>query len=85
LKVDVVLGDLAEGAIENRHLVLDTKPQVRVLVEGPLAGGVDVGRLQGNRLVAVLLGELDPEVLVLVFHVGAPEDDQSGLPAMSII
>jgi hypothetical protein len=33
LKDDVVLRDLAEGAVENRYFVLKAEPQVRVLVE----------------------------------------------------
>ena len=58
LKVGEVLGDLAEGAVENRHLMLDAEAHVGVLVEGLILGRVDVGGLQGNRLVAVGAGSL---------------------------
>jgi hypothetical protein len=50
LEVRPFLGDLAEGPIEDRHVVLDAEPHVRILVEGPLAGRIDVVTLQHTRL-----------------------------------
>ena len=84
LKVRVVLGDLAEGPIEDRNLVLDAEAEIGVLVEGPLARRVDVGRLQGDRLVTVVMGELDPAVPIAVLHVRAAEDDKSGLEFLRV-
>jgi hypothetical protein len=83
-KVCVVLGDLAEGPIEDRNLVLDPEPEIGVLVEGPLARRVDVGCFQGNRLVAVRVGELDPAVPIPVLYVRAAEDDKAGLEFLGI-
>jgi hypothetical protein len=68
LKLDIFLGDLAEGVIEDRYVVLDAEANIGVLVEGPLPRRVDVGRLQGNRLVAVLVGEPDPAVPIASFE-----------------
>lgn len=57
-----VLGDGAAWPVEDRHVVLDAKAKIGVLVERPLLGGVDVGGLQAYRLVAVSLGQLDAAV-----------------------
>jgi hypothetical protein len=43
LKLNILLGNLAEGVIENGDIVFDTKAHVGVLVEGPLACRVNVG------------------------------------------
>src|ERR1019366_8476751 len=84
LEINEVLGDLAEGAIEDRNVVLDAKAEIRVLIEGPLARGIDVGGLQANRLVAVRIRQLDPAIPIPVFHVGLSEDDEAGLEFLSV-
>src|ERR1700730_14484963 len=43
LKLDVLLGDLTEGVVENGDIVLDAKAHVGVLVEGPLACRINSG------------------------------------------
>ncbi len=45
LQIEIILGDLAEGPIEDRHLVLDAKAKVGILIESFLARRVDVGGL----------------------------------------
>ena len=84
LEVGEVFGDLAEGAIEDWHFVLYAEAHVRVLVVGTVARCVDVGGFEGNRLVAVGLGNLDPAVPVAVFHVRAAEDDEARLEFLCI-
>jgi hypothetical protein len=49
---------------------------VGVLVIGPLARRLDVGSLEGDRLVAISPRPLDAAVLVAMRHVRSPEDDQ---------
>jgi hypothetical protein len=84
LKIDEILGDLTEGAIEDRHLVFNAEPNVGVLIEGALARGIDVRRLQGDRLVTVCLGDFDSAVPLPVLDICAAEDDQSGLEFLGI-
>jgi hypothetical protein len=64
--------------------VLDAETHVRVLVKGPLACRVNVGRLQGNRLIAIRPGNFDTAVPVTVLHVGAAEDDEARLKLLGI-
>ena len=84
LKLDIFLGDLAEGVVEDRYVVLDAEANIGVLVEGPLPRRVDVGGFQGNRLVAVLVGEPDPAVPIAVLDIGPAEDDKAGLQFLRI-
>ena len=84
LKLNILLGDLAEGVIENGDIVLDAKAHIGVLVEGPLSCRVNVGGFQGNRLVAVLFGEPDPAIPIAVLHIRPAEDHQAGLEFLGI-
>src|SRR5262249_19003415 len=84
LKLDILLGDLAEWMVENGHVVLETKADIGVLVERLLPCRVDIGRLQGNRLVAVLTGELDPAVPFAVLDISPAEDHQTGLQLLRV-
>jgi hypothetical protein len=79
LEFDVLPGDLAEGPVEHRYIVLEPKAQVGVLVVGPLARRLDAGGLEGNRLVAISPRPLDAAILVAMRHVRPPEDDQPRL------
>jgi hypothetical protein len=58
---------------------LSAEAHVGVLVEGLLAGRIDVSGLEGDRLVAVILGQLDAAVEIAMVHVRAPEDDEARL------
>jgi hypothetical protein len=84
LKVEVFFCNLAEGPIEDRHIVLDAETDIDVLIEGSLLRGVDVRGLKGNRFVSILLGKLDAAVSVAVLHVRTPEDDKSGLKLVNV-
>ena len=78
LELGVFLADLGEGAVEDGQVFLKRELDPVVLLEGGLPRGVPVAGLQGNRLVAVLLGKLDAAVPVVVLHVGPAENDQAG-------
>ncbi len=81
-KVRVVLRDLAEGAIENRHVVLDAEAQVGVLIESAFLRRVDIRCFKGNRLVAVPMVKLDPAVPLFV---RAAEDDEPGFELLNAV
>jgi hypothetical protein len=59
--------------------MLDAEPNVGILVEGPLAGGADVGCFERNRLVAVGLRHLHAAIPHLMIHVAAPEENKARL------
>lgn len=84
LEGGVVLGDLAEGPIENRHIMFDAEAKIRIVGEGPLTGRFDVGRFQRHRLVPVGLRQLDPAVPIAVLHVGSPEENEPAFQFLSI-
>jgi hypothetical protein len=58
--------------------MLDAESNVRVLVEGPLAGRTDVGCFERNRLIAVGLRHLHAAIPHAMIHVAAPEENQAG-------
>jgi hypothetical protein len=58
--------------------MLDAKPDIGVLIEGPLAGRADVGRFKRNRLIAVCLRHLHTAVSHPMAYVAAPEKNQAG-------
>src|SRR5579862_4954493 len=76
---EIFLADLAERPVEHRHVVLDERVHLPVLLIGAAARIGAVGGLEGDRLVAVLLRHLHPAIPVVMRHVGAAENDQAGL------
>jgi hypothetical protein len=58
--------------------MLETEPNVGVIVEGPFPRSLDVRGLEGIELIAVGLGELDAAIPVAVFHIGSAENDKAG-------
>src|ERR1700692_1646190 len=84
LKVEIFFCNLAEGPIEDRHIVLDAETDIDVLIVGPLFRGVDVRGFKGNRFISILLVKLDASVPVAVLHVRTPEDDKAGLKLVNV-
>ena len=56
--------------------MLDAKPEVGVLVERPLLGGVHIRGFEAGDLVAIRLRQLDAAVPFAVFDVATSEDDE---------
>ena len=77
LQLDILLGDLAEGPVEDRNIMLEAEAQIRVMVVGAVARRRDVGGLQRERLVTIALGDLDAAIPVAMPDVGAPEDHEA--------
>ncbi|OYV33521.1 MAG: hypothetical protein B7Z80_23810 [Rhodospirillales bacterium 20-64-7] len=59
--------------------MLEAEPGFRVLVEGLVPGLPKVGRFEGDRFVAINLGELDPAIPVLVLDIPTAEDGETFL------
>jgi len=53
-----ILGDLAEWPVENRNFVLEAEPEIGVLLECLIAGGIDVGVLRERVLYRSSFGIL---------------------------
>jgi hypothetical protein len=79
LRLEIVCRHLPKRTIEHGNIVLHAKPDVGVLIERAVAGGLPVRRMKRNRLVAILFGELDAAIEIAVFDIAAPENDQAGL------
>jgi hypothetical protein len=79
-----ILGDGAEGPVEDRHVVLDAETEVGVLIERALIGGIDIGGLKAECLVTIRLRLLDAAVPVAVLDVAAPKDDQARLELLGV-
>ncbi len=75
---DILRRHLAEGAVEHGDVAFQANLHLDVLSISLLPRRRDVGGLEGDRLVTVLLGELDPAVPVAMRDVGPAEDHQAG-------
>ena len=78
LQLNILLGDFAEGAVEDRNVMFDAEAQVRVVIVGAVARVPDIRGLERDRLVPIGLGELDAAVPVAMLDVAAPEDHEAG-------
>jgi hypothetical protein len=79
LRLEVVGRHLPKRTIEHGYIVLHVKPDVGVLIERAVAGGLPVRRVKRNRFVAILFGELDAAIEIAVFDITAPENGQAEL------
>ena len=59
--------------------MLDTKPDISIDVKGFVSCLLKINGLEGNRLVAVSLGELDAAIEVLMIYIAPAEDNEAGL------
>src|SRR6202021_462518 len=75
----VLLGNGAEGMVEDRDVALKTDPDFDLLFVGEVARDADIAGLERDRLIAVGLRELDAAVPVAMAHVGSGEEDKAGL------
>lgn len=71
-------GDLPKGPVEYRHVMLEPKAHIGVVVKGAVARGIPVGDAQCNGLVSVVLRHLYPAVEIAMRHIASPEDYKSG-------
>ena len=78
LRQQIVSCHLTEGMIEHRNVMLDAKPDIGILVEGPLAGRADIRRFKRNRFIAVGLRHLHAAIPHPVVYIAAPEENQAG-------
>src|SRR4029077_9790584 len=78
LLLDILLGNLAEGAVEDRHVMLEAEADIRVMIVGAVTGGGEVRGLQRKRLVKVAFRDLDAAIPVAMLDVSPSEDDQAG-------
>jgi hypothetical protein len=73
LKLGELFGHLGEGFIEDRNLVFEAEAHFGVLIERLVPRIVEIGGFERDRLVAILLGELDAAVPVTMLYVAAPD------------
>jgi hypothetical protein len=64
--------------------MLDPEPDVGVMVECVVLCLVDIGGLQGDGFVAVLIGDLDAAIPVTVLYVCSAEDNQASFELLDI-
>jgi hypothetical protein len=50
LLLNILLGDFAEGAVEDRNVMFDAEAQIRVVIVGAVARGRDIRGLERDRL-----------------------------------
>ena len=62
----------------------DAKTYVSVVVEGFVAGLVNVRGLKRYGLVAILLGYLYPAIPIAVLYICSAEDDEAGFEFLNI-
>lgn len=79
-----LLRHLGERLVENRDAVFDAEIDLGIVRERLLPRLVEVRCLQGDRLVAVRVGELDAAIPALVPHVGSAEDDEAALQLFGV-
>ena len=64
--------------------MLDAETHVGVMVEGLVAGFVDIRGLQGDRFISVFPGHSDSAIPVSVLYICSAEDDEAGFEFLNI-
>lgn len=65
---------LSKGFAEDRNIVFDASLYLDLVPESHFPCQDGIWRLQGDRLVAILLRDFDAAIPVLVFDIASPED-----------
>ena len=81
---DIFLGDITKGPVENRDVMLQFEANLGIKVERLIARRLTIRSVQGNRLVAIFLGQPDPAIEVPVRHVATTENDQAGFQLLFV-
>jgi hypothetical protein len=79
LDQEVLSSNFTKRMVEYRNVMLQTKPDVSVLVECAFPRDIDVSGLKRNCLIAVRLGYFHAAVPHPMFHVATPEENQAWL------
>lgn len=84
LCIGVFTCHLRKGSIEYGNIVLHPKADIGILVQRTVAGCLTIRCAKRDRLIAILVVEPYPAVIVVMPDVATPEDDKARLDLLFV-
>ena len=81
---DVFFGHVAKGPVEDPNVMLQFEANLGIEVERLIARRLTIRCSQGDRFVAIFLGQPDPAIEVPVRHLAATANDQAGFQLLLV-